>query len=220
MNNTEQSTLVIIENYHPLFKTINSLYETKSPDEALASFETFDLIIDLSILRTKKKLAFLQKLARTTQSEIISDLSLSWAENIFKHCPRVHGALSLLFFSPTNAVEYSASSPQIEKYILAFLSKIKKEGIEHKNLTVGFHYPRVIAMIINEAYFALEENLASPESIDLAMKNGVGYPLGPLEWGEKIGLHYIIELLFEYAEITEDPRYRVSRKLKMMGSQK
>ena len=72
-------------------------------------------------------------------------------------------------------------------------------------------------MIVNEAYFALGDNLAIPESIDLAMKFGVNYPLGPIEWGQKIGLKHIINLLSEYSEITEDPRYRVSTALKMTG---
>ena len=38
-----------------------------------------------------------------------------------------------------------------------------------------------------------------------------------LEWGEKIGLKYIIDLLTEYTEITEDPRYRIAQSLKMTG---
>jgi len=83
------------------------------------------------------------------------------------------------------------------------------------NLELGFHYPRTISMIVNEAYFALGEKLASPSDIDLAMTNGVNYPLGPIEWGDKIGLSLIAQLLDEYHTVTKDDRYRLSTQLKL-----
>ena len=43
-------------------------------------------------------------------------------------------------------------------------------------------------MIINEAYFTWEAGTSTKEEIDIAMKLGTGYPYGPFEWGEKIGL--------------------------------
>jgi 3-hydroxybutyryl-CoA dehydrogenase len=59
----------------------------------------------------------------------------------------------------------------------------------------GFIAPRVVTMIINEAYFALAENVSTKTEIDLAMKLGTNYPFGPFEWAEKIGLKNIAELL-------------------------
>jgi 3-hydroxybutyryl-CoA dehydrogenase len=61
----------------------------------------------------------------------------------------------------------------------------------------GFISPRVVSMIINEAYFALEENVSSKEEIDIAMKLGTNYPFGPFEWAKKIGLNNILNLLTE-----------------------
>ena len=217
MNN--QNTLVVIEKSHPLYETVKNKFDTRNVEEALNSFETYDLVIDLSPLRTKNKILFLKELVRTTKAEVISDLTLSWGEMVFNNCPKVTGALSLLFFSPTNGVEYSAKTPEAKKHIEDFLGAIGKSGVNHEDLKLGFHYPRVISMIVNEAYFALEESLASGKDIDLAMKFGVNYPIGPVEWGDKIGLKYIVDLLSEYHEITEDPRYRVSRELKMKGNQ-
>jgi 3-hydroxybutyryl-CoA dehydrogenase len=212
-----QNILVIIEDTHPLYKTIAPHYETRNAKDALASFDTYETIFDLTPLRTKQKLALLKDLTRTTKAEIITDLTLSWGEMILKDCPKVCGAVSLLFYSPTNKVEFTARTESSQKHIESFLATIGKVGIFHKELKLGFHFPRVISMIVNEAYFALGENLAKPEAIDLAMKYGVNYPLGPIEWGEKIGLRYIIDLLTEYSEITDDPRYRISKELKMTG---
>ena len=209
------TTLVIIDKHHPYFSLIKTHFETKTPEDALASFETYELVIDLSALRTKQKILLLKEISKTTKSPIITDLTLAWGEMVFKSSPQITGALSTLFFSPTEAIEFTAKDPVTHALINSFLEIIGKKGVEHKNLKLGFHYPRTISMIVNEAYFALEENLATANDIDLAMKNGVNYPLGPVEWGQKIGTKYIAQLLSEYLEITGEARYRISKELKL-----
>lgn len=64
----------------------------------------------------------------------------------------------------------------------------------------GFVTPRVISMIVNEAYYALSEGVSSKPQIDIAMKLGTNYPYGPFEWVEKIGLKNIIALLNKLSE--------------------
>jgi len=59
----------------------------------------------------------------------------------------------------------------------------------------GFITARVVCMIINEAYFALDEKVSSKAEIDTAMKLGTNYPFGPFEWAEKIGLKKVLTLL-------------------------
>lgn len=59
----------------------------------------------------------------------------------------------------------------------------------------GFITPRVISMIINEAYYALAEEVSTKAEIDIAMKLGTNYPYGPFEWSELIGLHNVYQLL-------------------------
>lgn len=67
----------------------------------------------------------------------------------------------------------------------------------------GFVAARVISMIINEAFFALGENVSSKEQIDLAMKLGTNYPNGPFEWAQKIGIEKIYSLLKKLSEKEE-----------------
>jgi len=69
----------------------------------------------------------------------------------------------------------------------------------------GFISARVIAMIINEAYHALGENVSNREDIDTAMKLGTNYPYGPFEWTTLIGLKNIYTLLLEMSG--ENNRY-------------
>lgn len=72
----------------------------------------------------------------------------------------------------------------------------------------GMITPRIISMIVNEAWYALGENVSTREEIDIAMKLGTNYPYGPFEWGDKIGLEKIRSLLGELAKT--DPRYSVA----------
>src|SRR5215216_4789544 len=54
---------------------------------------------------------------------------------------------------------------------------------------------RVISCIVNEAFLALGEGVASAEDIDEAMKLGANYPKGPFEWAEEIGTPRILQTL-------------------------
>ena len=59
----------------------------------------------------------------------------------------------------------------------------------------GMVSARIVAMIINEAYYALGEGVSSKEEIDIALKLGTNYPYGPFEWASKIGFEKIVSLL-------------------------
>jgi 3-hydroxyacyl-CoA dehydrogenase, C-terminal domain len=59
----------------------------------------------------------------------------------------------------------------------------------------GLVTPRVISMIINEACYAVNEKISTAREIDIALKLGTSYPLGPFEWNKQIGSKRIIQLL-------------------------
>jgi 3-hydroxybutyryl-CoA dehydrogenase len=68
---------------------------------------------------------------------------------------------------------------------------------------------RILAAIVNEAGSAVADAVASPEAIDTAMRLGTGYPSGPLEWGERIGLSHVVHTLDALHAEVPDGRYRV-----------
>ena len=74
---------------------------------------------------------------------------------------------------------------------------------------VGLVTPRVICMIINEAYYTVQEGTASRDDIDSAMKLGTNYPFGPFEWAERIGVGNVCKLLNAVYADTQDPRYKI-----------
>lgn len=69
----------------------------------------------------------------------------------------------------------------------------------------GMVAARIIAMIINEAFFAWGDKVSSKTDIDTAMKLGTNYPYGPFEWCERIGIRHIHQLLSILSK--EDERY-------------
>ncbi|WP_067814614.1 3-hydroxyacyl-CoA dehydrogenase [Actinomadura kijaniata] len=70
---------------------------------------------------------------------------------------------------------------------------------------------RLAASIVNVGCGIAERRLASPADIDTAVRLGLGYPRGPLEWGDRIGPDLLVGVLRDLQDVTGDPRYRPSR---------
>lgn len=93
----------------------------------------------------------------------------------------------------------------IDENIVAILAALNKKIIAVPD-EPGMIAARTIAMIVNEAYFALMDKVSSKKEIDIAMKLGTGYPFGPFEWANTIGVQNILVLLQKlYAS---DKRYK------------
>jgi len=61
--------------------------------------------------------------------------------------------------------------------------------------TPGLFLGRTIGSIVNEAVYAVQEEVATPDDVDLAMRLGTNYPLGPIAWGREIGADRIARIL-------------------------
>jgi 3-hydroxybutyryl-CoA dehydrogenase len=72
---------------------------------------------------------------------------------------------------------------------------------------------RLFAQIANETAFALEEQIASPEDMDTAMRLGFNWPVGPLHFAELIGPHRAVELL-EQLGATDGAAYQPAPRLR------
>ena len=85
--------------------------------------------------------------------------------------------------------------------------KMGKTFIEAKDMP-GFVVNRILMPMINEAVFALYENLASVEDIDNAMKLGTNQPMGPLTLADFIGLDTCLAIMNVLHEGLGDSKYR------------
>ncbi|MDQ2700417.1 MAG: 3-hydroxyacyl-CoA dehydrogenase NAD-binding domain-containing protein [Actinomycetota bacterium] len=74
---------------------------------------------------------------------------------------------------------------------------------------------RIAAQIVNEALFTLGDGIASEADIDLAMLNGFNWPVGPLEWGRRIGFDQVLSTLNGLRE-TYGEAYRPAPLLRKM----
>lgn len=86
--------------------------------------------------------------------------------------------------------------------------------------SVGFVAQRTLAMVVNLACDIAQQRIASVEDIDQAVQLGLGYPKGPLAWGDVLGPRRILTILQRMSELTHDPRYRPSpwlRRRAMLG---
>jgi len=80
--------------------------------------------------------------------------------------------------------------------------------------SVGFVAQRVLAMVVNLACDIAQQRIASPEDIDQAVRLGLGYPQGPLAWGDSLGPRRLLTILERMLNVTGDPRYRPSHWLR------
>jgi 3-hydroxybutyryl-CoA dehydrogenase len=76
--------------------------------------------------------------------------------------------------------------------------------------STGLVTQRVVAHIINIACEIAQQGIADPQDIDRAVTLGLGYPVGPLAWGDLLGTRTVLTILKNLEEQTGDQRYRAS----------
>jgi len=192
-----------------------SIAFTETPDQAVLS--TCDLLIDLEFdMHPEILRVYLEK----THPEAFfilhaNTLSLRETAHSFNLVHLLHRVAGV------NAWPGCLDGPLWE---MSTCHDAAHETLEHLSKTVGFEYervadrvglvtPRVMCMIINEAYLTLQEGTAGRSDIDLAMKLGTNYPGGPFEWAERWGLHEVSRMLQCLQSATGDPRYKRSQLL-------
>ena len=72
----------------------------------------------------------------------------------------------------------------------------------------GFAVNRILMPMINEAFYALQEGVASKEDIDAGMKLGTNQPMGPLTLGDFIGLDTCLSIMRVLHDGLGDSKYR------------
>jgi len=76
--------------------------------------------------------------------------------------------------------------------------------------SAGLVAQRVVAMIVNIGCDIAQQGIAAPADIDRAVTLGLGYPQGPLAWGDKLGAPTVLAVLNNLLALSGDPRYRAS----------
>ena len=172
--------------------------------------QSADLVLDFTALDTASKKAIFEKFS----CPIISDLSLNFGYLLMEEMENLVAAVATVFPSPKAACEVVYKNEEHKSDLIDVLAHLDLKPVEISCSGIGFIFGRTMAQIINEAWFSLEDNLATKDAIDTAMLYGVNYPKGPLAWGEEAGLKNIVTLLEELYSVTKQGRYIVCPKLK------
>ena len=90
-----------------------------------------------------------------------------------------------------------------------------KESVE-ANDSPGFISNRILCPMINEAVFALQENVGTPEAIDQVMKLGMNHPMGPLTLADLIGLDVVLFVMEVLQRDLGEDKYRPAYLLRKM----
>jgi len=175
----------------------------------LATCKDADALIDLLFDGSKERIDLLRNFSPAT---VIINSVVDTLQKLNVPFVRINAWPG---FVASGIVEASTRDIKTKDFIQNVFSSLGKE-VEWLPDIPGFVTARVIAMIINEACFALDENISTQEEIDAAMRLGTNYPHGPFEWCEKIGAKNVHDLLQELAKV--NPRYKPSTLLTKMAT--
>ncbi len=181
-----------------------------------------DLIIEAIIEDKEAKLSIFNSLHNIVKETcILASNTSSISITELAATTRPHNFIGMHFMNPVpimklvEIIRGYSTSDETYKVIEDLSLKLDKTPVEVKDYP-GFISNRILMPMINEAIFALFENVASAEDIDTVMKLGMAHPMGPLTLADFIGLDVCLAILNVLYEGFNDSKYRPCPLLKKM----
>ena len=161
-----------------------------------------DLIIEAIIEQLDIKCELFQKLHQICKAETIfaSNTSALSITELAAATPRADRFVGAHFFNPVHImrlveiVKGLETSDETVETMKAFIKRLGKESVI-VNDSPGFATSRISVIVGNEAFYMLQEGVASAEDIDKAIKLGLNYPMGPFELVDLVGLDIRLNVL-------------------------
>lgn len=181
-----------------------------------------DLIIEAIIENKTTKKDLYSQLVKQISSECILATNTS-SISITELAPKSLSDrfIGMHFMNPVPVMElveiikgYSTSEETLNT-IIDMVKVLEKKPVVVNDYP-GFIANRILMPMINEAIFALYENVASAEDIDKVMKLGMNHPMGPLALADFIGLDVCLNILEVLYNGFNDSKYRPCPLLKNM----
>ena len=182
----------------------------------VSDIEVFpDIVMECTPAPAEHKVTLIQEVAEEFPSAIIVCSTLACtATEIMHYMQDSHPVIGFGFLpghtGTAKLIEIAKGLNASEQAYESIAMLMGSAGytVEKVEDRVALVLPRVLATLMNEAAFAFMERIATKEDIDSAMKTGVNYPHGLLEWADTIGLDTLLAILEAlYAEYRQE-RYR------------
>ena len=182
-----------------------------------------DLIIEAATENPELKFKIFRDMDTHAQANAIlasntSSISITKIAAVTKRPGRVIG---MHFMNPVpmmklvEVIRGLATSDDTLSTIVEACKWMGKEPVE-ANDSPGFISNRILCPMINEAVFALQENIGTPEAIDTVMKLGMNHPMGPLALADLIGLDVVLFVMEVLQRDLGEDKYRPAYLLRKM----
>ena len=176
-----------------------------------------DVIIEAATENLDIKLKLFAELDRIADAETVlaSNTSSISITKLAAATERPERVIGMHFFNPVpmmalvELIRGLQTSDDTYARAAASVDRVSKTAVQVRN-SPGFVVNRLLCPMINEAIFALQENLATAEEIDEAMKLGANHPIGPLALCDLIGLDVQLAVMQVLFEGFKDPKYRAA----------
>jgi 3-hydroxybutyryl-CoA dehydrogenase len=174
-----------------------------------------DLVIEAAIENPELKFKVFRDLDAVARPEVIlasntSSISITKLAAVTKRPDKVIG---MHFMNPVplmklvEVIRGLATSDETTQTTLEVCKVMGKEPVE-ANDSPGFISNRILCPMVNEAIFALQEGIGTPEAIDNVMKLGMNHPMGPLTLADLVGLDVVLSVMEILQRDLGDDKYR------------